>query len=170
MGPTNDVSVKVKRSEMCVKLTACAETTDLIMSCSCEPLNHKPCSGFIRCVPKLTQINNVRDLYVIMRSVKIVPVHYETAGPPESRKNSGFITDVKIFSQNNVVICNVCCVVRSESPALSVSEELMTSRMKDVVSAHNALRFIHSSSADQEPAEETRLVSTCTSFQSLFTL
>ncbi|CAM4735408.1 unnamed protein product [Leuciscus chuanchicus] len=46
---------------------------------------------------------------------------------------------------------------RSESPVLSVSEELMTSRMKDVVSAHNALHFIHSSSADQEPAEETRL-------------
>ncbi|XDV52452.1 hypothetical protein PO909_021180 [Leuciscus waleckii] len=59
---------------------------------------------------------------------------------------------------------------RSESPVLSVSEELMTSRMKDVVSAHNALHFIHSSSADQEPAEETRLVSTCTSSHSLFTL
>ncbi|KAK7116981.1 hypothetical protein R3I94_022497 [Phoxinus phoxinus] len=45
---------------------------------------------------------------------------------------------------------------RSESPAPSVSEELMTSRMKDVVSTHNALRFIQSSSADQEPTEETR--------------
>ncbi|XP_039512759.1 putative ATP-dependent RNA helicase TDRD12 [Pimephales promelas] len=44
---------------------------------------------------------------------------------------------------------------RSESHALSLSEEMMTSRMKDVVSTHNALRFINSSSADQEPAEET---------------
>lgn len=43
-----------------------------------------------------------------------------------------------------------------ESPSLrvSVTEDQMASRMKDVVSAHNAMRFIQSS-GDQEPAQES---------------
>ncbi|XP_051739490.1 putative ATP-dependent RNA helicase TDRD12 isoform X1 [Ctenopharyngodon idella] len=54
----------------------------------------------------------------------------------------------------------------SSEKSLAVTDDLMTSRMKDVVSAHNAMRFIQSpqissavlSNGDQEPSEDSSSV------------